>query len=96
MAQVLFASETWPLRSNLDRIWIFFLKKVSEQHKGKTVLWVTHGGIMWAVLVKVLGLSHEEAKKLRSDNTALSIIELDENGDHKARLVNCVEHLIKV
>ena len=70
-----------------------FYRKMLKKHQGWTVLWVTHGGVIYRMLYRILGETHDENEKPQTMNTAVSIIELDTEGNHKVHLVNCVKHL---
>jgi len=71
---------------------IKFLYKIIEQHPEKTVLFVTHGAIIMELLFYLTKLPRNEFKKIKQNNTALNIIEIDTN-KHKIHLINCTNHL---
>ena len=70
-----------------------FYKKILKKHPDDTVLWITHGGVIYKVLYRILRETYDENEKPQTMNTAVSIIELDTEGNHKLHLVNCVKHL---
>ncbi len=70
-----------------------FFKKMIRNHPEQTVLWVTHGGVIYKVLYRILREKQDPAEKPQTMNTAVSIVELDNKGNHKLHLVNCVKHL---
>ncbi|MBW2963920.1 histidine phosphatase family protein [Candidatus Woesearchaeota archaeon] len=70
-----------------------FYDQTVAKHAGQKVLWVTHGGIIVAILGKVLKLDDEGVKSILPENTAVSVIEVDDNGNHHARIINCTNHL---
>ena len=74
-----------------------FLKKVIKQDKGKTILFVTHGGIVISLLFYLLKIPKEEqVKEFRNyhpKNTAISIFTIKDDGNHEAHLINCAKHL---
>lgn len=73
---------------------IDFCEKVYRQHKHGTILFVTHGGIMKALLMYFKKQSVPNHDKHHAGgNTALSIIELNIDGKHKIRLENDINHL---
>jgi broad specificity phosphatase PhoE len=70
-----------------------FLNKMLKEHPDDTVLWVTHGGVIYSVIHSILGIKELKKKVSQTQNTAVSILELDNKGNHKVHLVNCVKHL---
>ena len=65
---------------------------VVAQHTGKTVLVVSHGGLLYATVARLLGMGQEHFGNLRFGNTSLSVMLID---DHHARLhlLNDMNHL---
>ncbi|MBW2971961.1 histidine phosphatase family protein [Candidatus Woesearchaeota archaeon] len=70
-----------------------FLKRTLKERPDSSVLWVTHGGPIFKVLYRILCEPCDDKKKRQTFNTAVSIVELDTEGNHKLHLVNCVKHL---
>ncbi len=71
-----------------------FVKKLFEKEKGKNILLVIHGGTKFALMMDLFKRDLEDDnKKYRAKNTAISIIDIKENGNHKAKLLNSVDHL---
>lgn len=64
-----------------------------EKHKGQTVLWVSHGGIIAKLLLRILNLEPARYNEIHPENCALSIIEINDNQQHKVHLLNCTKHL---
>jgi len=70
------------------------LKKIIKKEKDKNVLLVTHGKIKTMMLIFLLKKDYEKyAKKYNISNTGVSIIHVDDNGNHRARILNSVKHL---
>jgi alpha-ribazole phosphatase len=70
-----------------------FVKKVTKENPYKTVLFVTHGGIIWSLLRHFLNLTWKQSKKIKGrSNAGITIIETD-GKKHKVHLMNCVKHL---
>ncbi|MBU2560991.1 MAG: histidine phosphatase family protein [Nanoarchaeota archaeon] len=69
-----------------------FLERMLREHANDKVLWVTHGGVIYSVLHSILGIKVRK-NNLETKNTAVSIVELDTEGNHQVHLVNCVKHL---
>ena len=71
-----------------------FIEKIRKQHDGKHVVAVTHGGLIRALWTLITGkpvsayFSWEEPK-----NTAVSRIELHDNGKHQILEMNNTDHL---
>lgn len=70
-----------------------FFKKMLREHPDEDVLWVTHGGVIYKVLYRILRTKQDPAEKSQTMKTAVSIVELDTEGNHKLHVVNCVKHL---
>lgn len=69
-------------------------EKIRKKEKGKNILIVTHGGTKAALIISLLKIDFNKFyKKYRPKNTALSIIKLNENGKHRARMISSVKHL---
>jgi len=77
-----------------DRVMRFF-NQCLEKHPDKTVLWVTHGGIMNRMNVYFMKVGDSHYSKFHPMNCAVSVVEAQEDGKHKMRLVNCTKHLEK-
>jgi len=74
-----------------------FYKKIISKYKNtnKTILFVTHAGFITHLLLYILGLDRtkENASNIIVSNTAVTILEIDKKGAHKAKLINCIKHL---
>jgi broad specificity phosphatase PhoE len=80
--------------SDVEKRMVKFFNKIFKEHKGKNVLFVTHGGAKKILITFLLNRQHKRRhKRYHSENTALTIINLKENGKHKARLINSTRHL---
>lgn len=69
-----------------------FLEKVRKRHEGRSVLWVTHGGIKRTLVSRLKGMPMDEAVNTSYSNTAVSIINFSEDG-HEILVYNCTRHL---
>jgi probable phosphoglycerate mutase len=70
------------------------LNKIIKKEKGKNVLIMTHGKLKKIMLAYLLKRDHAKySKKYDGSNTALSVIKIMDDGNHKARLINSVKHL---
>lgn len=80
--------------SDLQKRMIKFFDKIFKKHEGKNILFMTHGTAKRSLITHLLNKQHQKRhKKFRSSNTALSIIKINDDGKHKARLINSVKHL---
>ena len=71
-----------------------FLDKILKEHINDTVLFVGHNGINKAIIVSILGKTHEEFKDIQHQlNTSVNIFEIDEDKKHHIHAFNCVKHL---
>lgn len=80
-------------RHQKDRRVLRFYNRMIRLHNDETVLWITHGGPIATILASVQGLNEKQRMKIQSQNTSVNIIEIDNNGNHSVKLVNCVAHL---
>ncbi len=67
-----------------------FYQQMIDKHLGKTILWVTHGEPIYTLLTKIL---ERDVALIELQNTSVTIIDVDDEGKHKAHLVNCARHL---
>lgn len=71
-----------------------FVEKIFKKEKGKNILLVMHGGIKFALMMELFKLDLDwNNTKYKAGNTAISIIDIKEDGNHEARLLNSVDHL---
>lgn len=70
-----------------------FLELVYHRHIGGTILVVSHGGLLNALLAALDGREMAEEKFVLLGNTSITIVEFDEDRKHRIRLLNCVAHL---
>lgn len=71
--------------------------KVYAQYEGKTVLFVSHGGLINVLISYIMNKPLEEIKKMKNpSNTSISIFEIKKDKNNKAILINCDLHLKKL
>ncbi len=70
-----------------------FLQKVYHTHPAGSVLFVSHGGTINALLDVIARRDGKEMDFIPLHNTSITIVEFDEDTRHKIHLVNCVQHL---
>ncbi len=70
-----------------------FLYAVFKKHSQDSVLFVSHGGIIMRLIEFLEKLDGKDIGFISLQNTAITILEFDEDGKHNLRLLNCVEHL---
>lgn len=70
-----------------------FLDQIFKKYRDKTVLVVTHGGFIRAIVSVCLDTPLKDASELEVPNTCVNILELKSDHKFKARLLSCVEHL---
>ena len=68
------------------------IKKIVKHNKDKTIIVVTHGGAIRALMPYLLGVSREESFKYDPDNASLTVFDF-ENGKFTKILVNNTSHL---
>lgn len=70
-----------------------FFEEIHAQHSGETVLIVTHYGVINILLGWLLDHAEPLATDLRIDNGSVTILDIDQNGQGKPRVLNDIEHL---
>lgn len=70
-----------------------FIHAVWPQHKGQTVLISSHGGFLRALIAHLMQHDYDQEHPLRLFNTAVTIIELQDEAPHIAHVLNDIEHL---
>ena len=71
-----------------------FLDEIYSKHKDQTVLVSCHGGVKRAFFTNIYNKPISEFDSFSSSkNTAVSIFEIEEDGNHKVHLINCIKHL---
>lgn len=75
-----------------------FYNTLLQKHKAKTVLIVGHGGILGTLMLAILNrpINWEEYDKYRPQNAAISILEIEENEQHKVHILNSLDHLNEI
>jgi len=78
------------LKGRVSRI----LEKIIKKEKGKNVLIMTHGKLKTIMLLYLLKREYGKyVKKYNIANTGISIINIKDDGSHRARLINNIKHL---
>ncbi len=72
-----------------------FYECVVEKHLRETVLWVSHGGVIRALLsaLEKQPWTIETYEKFHPPNGALTVLEIDPQKQHRITILNSVEHL---
>ncbi|MCK5107912.1 MAG: histidine phosphatase family protein [Nanoarchaeota archaeon] len=71
-----------------------FLNDMLSKYKDKTILVVTHAAPTVLFLLMAYNKPQSEFESLWGiKNTAVSIFDIEEDGNHKVHLVNCTKHL---
>ena len=68
-----------------------FLYKIIEKYHKQTILFVGHNGINRALIAVITGKDIDNIEN--QHNTSVNIFEIDENKNHKTRILNCIKHL---
>lgn len=74
---------------------VTFYKELIHAHKDEIVLLVAHHGTIKCLLLYLLGKSFDEWTALEVENTALTVIEVNDKKLHTIRALNSVDHLIE-
>jgi broad specificity phosphatase PhoE len=72
-----------------------FYDELIKKYVGKTVLIVSHGGIILNLLMTLNNEDKENYRKYVHKNTAISILDIDEDKNHSFEVFNCIRHLKK-
>jgi probable phosphoglycerate mutase len=74
---------------------IKFFDEIFEKRKGKTVLFVSHGMILTTLFLYLFRkpVNRKEYLKYRPKNSALTIMDIEDSGEHKVHVLNCLKHL---
>jgi alpha-ribazole phosphatase/probable phosphoglycerate mutase len=73
---------------------IDFFNQLHEKHFGKNILIVTHGGVIKMLLSNLQNIPWQKGiYEIKKDNSAISIIEIDENKKIKSMDLNKKNHL---
>lgn len=70
-----------------------FLQKVLRDHPVGSVLFVSHGGTLNALLYVLGTFDGKEIDFIPLHNTSITIVEFGEDKKHQIHLLNCVQHL---
>jgi broad specificity phosphatase PhoE len=70
-----------------------FYNKCLKKHKGETILWISHGGMIRRLLLHSLKSDALIYKELHPDNCAISVIKVDKSGNKKVPVINFTDHL---
>lgn len=84
-----------PMRHAYERIWDA-IKYIIENNKGKTVACASHGGVTRCLTCRLLTNDINKLKTIPwSENTAVMLIEADDNMNINLKFFNDVSHLPK-
>ena len=82
-----------PMRHAYERIYNT-LRYIAENNKGKTIACATHGGVIRCLLCRLLKGNISELKNIPwSENTAVSLLEIDDDFNIKVVFYNDASHL---
>ncbi len=70
-----------------------FLDQIYGRNPAGTILFVSHGGLLNALLAAVAGRQMVEEAFIPLENTSVTIVEFTEDQKHHIHLLNCVQHL---
>jgi len=70
------------------------LQETYKKHKGQTIVFVSHGGLILILTSLIIEKPLEDVKKMgHPDNGTFSIFELKENANHEIVIINSNKHL---
>lgn len=82
-----------PMRVSYERIWVA-VKEIAQENQGKTVACATHGGVIRCLNCKLALDDIEKLNKIPiADNTAVTLIQFDQDMNSKIIFMNDVSHL---
>lgn len=81
--------------ADLQKRVVRFISGLIKKHRGQNVLIVSHGAALGTLLLHLLGkpLNRENYLRHLPPNAALSIFELNDQGQFKSRFLNSTDHL---
>lgn len=72
------------------------LDKTCKKYKDKTVVFVTHGGVKRRIIEIISKESNTKLEKTPDfQNASISIININERGNYKIKLLNSIQHLLE-
>lgn len=82
-----------PMKISYERIWEA-IKDIAEESQGKTVACATHGGVIRCLNCRLMFNDIEKLKDIPiADNTAVTLIEFDDNLNPNVIFMNDASHL---
>lgn len=81
------------LLENVQKRIINFLQTQFITYKSRTILIITHHGVIGTLICKIRNISAKEAFFIKQDNTALNIIEMKDEENFEIKTLNSVAHL---
>tara|TARA_Y100000310_G_scaffold144893_1_gene144162 strand:- start:13240 stop:13839 length:600 start_codon:yes stop_codon:yes gene_type:complete len=74
---------------------VTFYEELLAKHQGKRVLVIAHAGVIGALLLHLLEKesTREEYLKVHPKNTAITVLEISDDKQHKVYVLNCINHL---
>lgn len=72
------------------------LKEILAENDGKTIVIAAHGAVLRTILATAMHIDLRYAWHLRQFNTAVSIVNYDDNGEAWVELINSTAHLGKL
>lgn len=79
-----------------DRVVTAFEAVVGSLGDSEQAVIVTHGGVIWAIIASILGVSLRPLKIIPSHNTASTVIRIGDNGVKQVAVFNDATHLRSV
>ncbi len=70
-----------------------FYKRLLQRYTTETILLVSHGGALTVFYLYLFKSHHSEFQKYHPENTAVTILEIDDDKKHTVHVLNCVKHL---
>lgn len=70
-----------------------FLDEVLKKEKGKTVLFVSHGGAITSLLLRILRAPDERHAEFSHTNTGISMLDISDQDKPKVLFINDTSHL---
>lgn len=72
---------------------VSFYNKLLHMYSTETILLVSHGGALTALYLYLFKSHHSEFEKYHPQNTAVTILEIDDDKNHTVHILNCLKHL---
>ena len=80
---------------DLQKRIVAFYEKINRSHQNDTVLFVTHNGTIKTLMLHLTGKTFADWETINVANTAVTVIEVNPEGQLEIKVSNDAEHLVE-